>query len=77
MRFFQKGAPILNDYTWLEKHLGELVPVEIVLSVPKDSGLSLLDQMRLVDRVQSKVNEIPEVGSSLSTVTFGPSLSMR
>jgi predicted RND superfamily exporter protein len=77
MRFFQKGAPILNDYTWLEKHLGELVPVEIVLSVPKDSGLSLLDQMRLVDRVQSKVNEIPEVGSSLSTVTFGPSLRSR
>jgi predicted RND superfamily exporter protein len=77
MRFFKKGASILTDYAWLEKHLGELVPVEVVLKIDQNSGLSLLQQMRLVDRVQKQINEIPEIGSSLSTVTFAPPLEIK
>lgn len=77
MRFFQKGAPILKDYAWLEQHLGELVPVEVVLKVNQNAGINVLEQMRLVERVQKAVNEIPEVGSSLSTITFAPPLERK
>lgn len=74
MRFFNGDARILKDYAWLEKHLGELVPVEVVININQDTGINLLESMRLVDRVQKRINEIPEVGSSLSTVTFAPSV---
>lgn len=73
MRFFKGKAPILRDYAWLEDKLGELVPMEIVLRINEEkTGLTFLDSMRLVDRVQKRVNEIPDVGSSLSMVTFAP-----
>jgi uncharacterized protein len=73
MRFFKGKAPILRDYAWLEEKLGELVPMEIVIRVNEQkSGMTFLDSMRLVKRVQERVNEIPDVGSSLSLVTFAP-----
>lgn len=73
MRFFQGKAPILMDYAWLEENLGELVPMEIVIRInEQETGMNFLDSMRLVKRVQERVNEIPDVGSSLSMVTFAP-----
>ena len=78
MRFFKKGAPLLTDYAWLEEHLGELVPVEIVVRVNEEkSGLSFLECLELVSRVQSEVNRLPDVGSSLSAVTFAPKLDSK
>ena len=78
MRFFKKGAPLLTDYSWLEAHLGELVPVEIVVRVNEEkSGLSFLECLELVSRVQSEVNRLPDVGSSLSAVTFAPNLESK
>lgn len=35
LRMFSPQAKIIKDYEWLEGNLGELVPMEIVLSVPK------------------------------------------
>lgn len=73
MRFFKGKQTILRDYAWLEEHLGELVPMEIVIHINEEkSGLNFLDSMRLVNRVQQRVNEIPDVGSSLSMATFAP-----
>ena len=78
MRFFKKGAPLLSDYAWLEEHLGELVPVEIVVRVNEEkSGLSFLECLELVSCVQSEVNRLPDVGSSLSAVTFAPKLDSK
>jgi predicted RND superfamily exporter protein len=75
MRMFPPGAPILADYKWLEENLGELVPMEIVLRIhPETCKLNLLERMELVERVQKHVEEIPEVGSSLSAVTFSRKL---
>lgn len=39
LRMFHSEAKIIKDYEWLEANLGELVPMEIVLRVPKDSLL--------------------------------------
>ena len=33
LKLFDPSAKILQDYRWMEKHLGELVPAEIVISV--------------------------------------------
>ncbi len=35
LRMFHADAKIIKDYEWLEKNLGELVPMEIVVRVPR------------------------------------------
>jgi len=77
MRLFSPKAKVVTDYEWLEANLGPLIPMEIVINIdPTKSGLSFLERMELVDRVQKSLtpDHIPEVGSSLSAVTFASSL---
>ncbi|HQU41709.1 MAG TPA: MMPL family transporter, partial [Pirellulales bacterium] len=75
MRLFPPNAKILADYTWLEKHLGDLVPLEVVLEIdPKICKLDFLEKMELVERVQERLEDTDEVGGVLSAVTFAPHL---
>jgi len=76
MKLFSPDAPIVNDYAWLEEHLGPLVPMEIVLKIDNEKcRLSFLDRMRLAARVERAVEELDAVGGALSAATFAPDLS--
>ena len=78
MRLFSPKARIIQDYAWLEKHLGPLVPMEVVLRVdPAKSGLDTLDQLHLVEAVRRQVGQLPQVGSVLATTTFTRPLPER
>jgi predicted RND superfamily exporter protein len=46
LRMFHSEAKIIKDYEWLEAHLGELVPMEIVVGVPKESLMPPVDVVR-------------------------------
>jgi predicted RND superfamily exporter protein len=75
MRLFSPKARIRQDYQWLEKNLGPLVPMEILVRIDDDAcDLSFLERMELVNEIQRSIGGLDEVGSSLSTVTFGRSL---
>ena len=75
MRLFPPDAKILNDYAWLERNLGDLVPMEVVLKIdPEKCKLDFLERMELVEKVQRRLEEIPEVGGVLSAITFAPKL---
>jgi len=77
MRLFSPKARIRQDYQWLESNLGPLVPMEILVRIDDDAcRLSFLERMELVDEIQREINTLGEVGSSLSTVTFGRSLDV-
>jgi hypothetical protein len=77
MRLFSPQARIRQDYRWLEKNLGPLVPMEILIRVDQEKcDLNFLERMELVDEIQREIGELGEVGSSLSTVTFGRSLDV-
>ena len=77
MRLFSPKARIRTDYQWLEKHLGPLVPMEILVRIDKDDcGLDFRERMELVERIQEKIAGLKEVGSSLSTVTFSRGLDV-
>jgi predicted RND superfamily exporter protein len=71
MRLFSPKARIRTDYHWLEKHLGPLVPMEILVRIDDAAcELDFRERMELVERIQEKIAGLHEVGSSLSTVTF-------
>jgi len=75
MRLFSPKARIREDYRWLEAKLGPLVPMEILVRCDQRScDLNFLERMELVGRIQREIGGLDEVGSSLSTVTFGRSL---
>ena len=75
MRLFSPKARIREDYKWLEKHLGPLVPMEILVRIDADDcKLNFLERMELVGEIQREIGGLDEVGSSLSTVTFGRNL---
>jgi len=75
MRLFSPQARIRTDYRWLEEHLGQLVPMEILVAIDDARcRLTFLERMELVDEMQSAIADLAEVGSSLSAVTFGRSL---
>jgi len=77
MRLFSPKAKVVTDYYWLEAHLGELIPMEVVINIDTDRekcSLNFLQRMQLVEKVQKQIESIDEVGSSLSTVTFAPDL---
>jgi uncharacterized protein len=76
MRLFSRKAQIRTDYAWLESHLGPLVPMELLVRIDENCPLNFLERMELVDTIQREIGRLDEVGSSLSTVTFGRSLEM-
>ena len=77
MRLFSPQARIRQDYRWLEKKLGPLVPMEILIRCDEEQcDLNFLERMELVDEIQREIGQLNEVGSSLSTVTFGRSLDV-
>ncbi|MBT6458627.1 MAG: MMPL family transporter, partial [Planctomycetaceae bacterium] len=68
MRLFSPQARIRQDYRWLEKNLGPLVPMEILIRCDQEEcDLNFLERMELVDEIQREIGELGEVGSSLST----------
>ncbi len=74
MRLFSRKAQIRTDYAWLESHLGPLVPMELLVRIDETCPLTFLERMELVGEIQDEIGVLDEVGSSLSTVTFGRSL---
>lgn len=44
LKMFDPSAKIINDYTWLEKNIGRLVPMEVVMKVEKNSLLTVAEE---------------------------------
>lgn len=73
MKMFPKNSQLRNDYVWLEHNLGKLVPMEIVLKIDREkSQLTTTDCFNMVKAVKEQVEKLPEVGRSMSAVTFTP-----
>lgn len=67
--------PHMQDIRWFEKHLGPLIPVEVILHMERDDSGDLIEKLRLVRRVEGKLRGIPHVGGTMSAATFAPPIS--
>ncbi|MBN1911005.1 MAG: MMPL family transporter [Pirellulales bacterium] len=76
MKLFSPEARILADYAWLEKRLGPLVPMEVVVRLDRDKcHLSFAQRMRLARDVEDAIEyNLAEVGGALSAATYVPDL---
>ncbi len=71
---FPSDAKVLRDYRWLEKQIGPLIPIEVVLDVPGSAELGLLDELRFVAIMQRNLLKLDSVDSVLSALNFAPPL---
>ena len=82
MRFFSSDSEIIHHYTWLEEHLGPLVPMEVVVKfdnkkLTNDEGWShmkTLDRLRLVETICDAMRSDlgGSVGGVMSAETMTP-----
>jgi predicted RND superfamily exporter protein len=87
LKLFDEDTDIIHDYQWLETHLGNLVPMEVVVAVAPSalrSGeeqaevigqpyrMNTLERVELVRQLQQRIQRLPDVGKALSVATFTP-----
>lgn len=70
----ESDSKILQDYRWLEQHIGPIVPVEIVLRLPRSEDRSTVDELRVVTALQQAVVEGKSVHQAISALNFLPPL---
>ena len=76
-KLFSPDAEIIHTYEWLEKELGPLVPMEVIVKVEKNCNLNLLERMQMIRQVQDSMLNINDIGNTMSATTFAPSLEVK
>ncbi len=69
-----EDSKLLRDYHRYESKVGPIVPVDILINFPNPSDTSLLQRFELVRNVHGFVNQMDEVGSTMSAATFFPAV---
>ncbi len=73
INLFSEESRIVQDYRWLEQHLGGFVPLEIVIQIdPDKSHLNFLRQIELVEKIQQSVVQLELVTGAMSATSFAP-----
>ncbi|WP_182867311.1 efflux RND transporter permease subunit [Rhodopirellula sp. JC639] len=68
---FASDSRLIQDYNWLEDHVGKLVPIEVVVTLPPESA-STLEPITLLRRIDEKLRAIDQVGAVVSVLTYLP-----
>jgi len=66
---------VIIDYHYLEEKVGGLIPLEVVLRVPKtaeNEGRTLLERLELVGMVQRCLKDVPGVDGTISILNVLP-----
>ncbi len=75
MKLFSDDAQIIADYRYLEKQIGPLVPMEVVIHVDNQKcQLTPVERMRLAQGVERVIERFDEVGGALSAATMAPDI---
>jgi hypothetical protein len=87
LTLLDRDADLVRDYAWLEEHLGNLVPMEVVLTLPPERlrtgeehaeadgqqyRLTMLERMELLRQIERRLTAFPQISRALSAATFAP-----
>jgi predicted RND superfamily exporter protein len=70
---FPSGSSTITAMQWVEQHVGPFVSIEVLLDFPNDDT-NPLQRVRWLSTIQRNLNELPEVGSTLSAASFLPAI---
>lgn len=69
---FPDDSRIMQDYVWLEEHLGPLVPIDVLVRFENTAALSDRERMDVLWRIDDSLGKQPHVQSTVSALTFLP-----
>ncbi|QDU90796.1 MMPL family protein [Pirellulimonas nuda] len=87
LKLLDEDVDLIHDYAWLERHIGNLVPMEVIVALPpenlrgpaehpEDGGdcyrMTMVERLDLVRRIGAAVEQLDPVSRALSAATFGP-----
>lgn len=87
LKLLDEDTDLIHDYAWLETNLGNLVPMEVVLTVPSERRrsaeenaeadgqqyrMTMLEMLNMIRDMQSRVEQLPEVSRNMSIATYSP-----
>lgn len=90
LNLVDSDADLVQDYAWLEHRLGNLAPVEVVITMPPERRraadqiadedgqqyrMTMLERVELVREVHRRIEAVPTIGAALSAATFAPPIS--
>ncbi|TWT95432.1 MMPL family protein [Botrimarina colliarenosi] len=70
---FPPGSRILEDYAWIEEHVGPLVPLDVVLTIPTDSSLSEREKLALLWKIGREIaggDQAGQLGRAVSAASL-------
>lgn len=73
---FAEDSKIIGDYQWMEKNLGPLVPLEIVIGFGDACSWTFFERMEFVSWLERQLEALPDVGATMSAATFAPALPL-
>jgi len=73
---FTPESTMIRDYAWIERAIGPLVPVEVVLRFRDDSAVRPAERLEMVEEVGEALSGLPGVTGVLSAATFLPELDL-
>ncbi len=74
---FGNESRLLVDYAWIEKHVGALVPVEVVTIFEPGSQASASERIDLLRKIERNLRSHPQVDAVSSCLSFLPLLPAR
>ncbi len=87
LKLLDEDTRLIHDYAWLESNLGNLVPMEVILTVPpeklrtadehaeadgKQYRMTMLERLDLMREIQTRIEQFPEISRVMSVATFTP-----
>jgi predicted RND superfamily exporter protein len=69
---FTPETRVIRDYRWLEKHIGPLVPVEVVLRFSGTSAIRPAERLDMAREVGAALGQLPGVTGVVSAALFLP-----
>ena len=87
LKLLDENTDLIHDYAWLEENLGNLVPMEVVITVPpercrtaeehaeadgKQYRMTMLERLTMVRELGAGFAEMPEISRVMSAATYTP-----
>ena len=71
---FKPESRVIRDYAWIERAIGPLVPIEVVVRFADDGGTRPAERVDLVRAIGDRLAALPGVRGVISAATFLPEL---
>jgi predicted RND superfamily exporter protein len=79
-KLLSPSSKLIRDYTWLEEHLGALVPLEIMITYDntvKMSNGDCMNRLRSLENLRKQIAGISEIENTFSILNFLPPLPLE